>query len=111
MLPSLLVLETELPACQIAKVAEPQDIREATERELEDLRNCQKHLEKLKKYRDALLQSLTKMVPASLENLSKLERNKVYRMLRLRVTHCEGVAQKISQRRPDRNLCPSAPHG
>jgi predicted RNA-binding protein with EMAP domain len=69
-----------------AKLAELQDIREATERELEDLRNRKEHLEKLEKDRDALLESLTKMVPASLENLSGLERNKVYRMLRLRVT-------------------------
>jgi len=68
------------------KLAELQDIREATERELEDLRNRKEHLEKLEKDRDALLESLTKMVPASLENLSGLERNKVYRMLRLRVT-------------------------
>jgi hypothetical protein len=33
-----------------------------------------------------LLESLTQMVPASLENLSGLERSKVYGMLRLRVT-------------------------
>lgn len=69
-----------------AKLTELQDIREATERELEDLRNCEEHLEKLEKDRDALLESLTQMVPASLENISGLERNKVYGMLGLRVT-------------------------
>ncbi|MCA1716736.1 MAG: hypothetical protein LC781_07695, partial [Actinobacteria bacterium] len=43
-------------------------------------------LEELEKDRDALLESLAAMVPASLKTLSGLERNKVYRMLRLIVT-------------------------
>jgi hypothetical protein len=59
---------------------------EAIDRELEVLRNRKEHLEKLEKDRDALLESLAKMVPANLKSLSGLERNKVYRMLRLQVT-------------------------
>ena len=66
-----------------AKLTELQKIREATERELENLRSRKERLEELEKDRDALLESLVTMIPASLDTLSGLERNKVYRMLRL----------------------------
>jgi site-specific DNA recombinase len=69
-----------------AKLAELQEMREATERELDNLRNRKEHLEELENDRDALLESLAKMVPASLETLSGLDRNKIYRMMRLIVT-------------------------
>jgi Recombinase zinc beta ribbon domain len=68
-----------------AKLAELLEIREATERELDDFRNRKEHLERLEKDRDAVLESLSEMVPASLENLSGLERNKIYMMLHLRI--------------------------
>jgi multidrug resistance efflux pump len=66
-----------------AKLTELQKSREATERELENLRSRKERLEELEKDRDALLESLVTMIPASLDTLSGLERNKVYRMLRL----------------------------
>jgi len=66
-----------------AKLTELQEIREATERELENLRSRKERLEELEKDRDALLESLVTMIPASLDTLSGQERNKVYRMLRL----------------------------
>ncbi len=69
-----------------AKLTELQKIREATERELENLRSRNERLEELEKDRDALLESLVTMIPASLDTLSGQERNKVYRMLRLIVT-------------------------
>jgi site-specific DNA recombinase len=69
-----------------AKLANLQKTREAAERELEALRNQKEHLEELEKDRDVLLGSWTEMVPAGLDNLSGLERNKVYRMLNLLVT-------------------------
>ena len=50
------------------------------------MRNQKEHLEELEKDRDALLESWAEMVPAGLENLSGVERNKVYRMLTLLVT-------------------------
>jgi hypothetical protein len=50
------------------------------------LRNQKEQLEKLEKDRDALLESWAEMVPAGLENLSGVERNKVYRTLNLLVT-------------------------
>jgi len=40
-------------------------------------------LEELEKDRDALLESWAEIVPAGLENLSGVERNKVYRTLNL----------------------------
>jgi len=69
-----------------AKLAELQGRREAIERELEHLRNRKEHVEELEKDRDALLESLAKMIPAGLNTLSGLERNKIYRMLHLTVT-------------------------
>jgi site-specific DNA recombinase len=69
-----------------AKLADLRRTRQAAERELEAVRNQKEHLEELEKDRDVLLESWTEMVPASLENLSGLERNKVYRMLNLLVT-------------------------
>ena len=69
-----------------AKLADLRKTREAAERELEALRNQKEHLEELEKDRDVLLESWAEMVPASLESLSGLERNKIYRMLNLLVT-------------------------
>jgi len=69
-----------------AKLANLQKTQETAERELEALRNQKEHLEELEKDRDALLESWAEMVPSGLENLSGVERNKVYRMLNLLVT-------------------------
>jgi len=69
-----------------AKLAELQERREAIELELEHLRNRKEHIQELEKDRDALLESLAKMIPAGLNTLSGLERNKIYRMLHLTVT-------------------------
>ena len=69
-----------------AKLTELQESREVTERELESLRSRKEHLKEVEKDRDAVLDSLARMVPASLKTLSGQERNKVYRMLRLLVT-------------------------
>ncbi|MDQ3284826.1 MAG: hypothetical protein M3P92_03805, partial [Actinomycetota bacterium] len=69
-----------------AKLADLQKVREAAEQELENLRSRKERLEELEKDRDALLGSWAELVPASLEALSGLERNKVYRMLKLLVT-------------------------
>ncbi len=69
-----------------AKLANLLKVREAAEQELESLRDREERLEELEKDRDALLESWAELVPASLETLSGLERNKVYRMLNLLVT-------------------------
>ncbi len=69
-----------------AKLADLQKVRETAEQELENLRSRKERLEELEKDRDALLESWAELVPASLEALSGLERNKVYRMLNLLVS-------------------------
>jgi DNA repair exonuclease SbcCD ATPase subunit len=69
-----------------AKLTNLQKTQQTAERELEALRSQKKHLEELEKDRDVLLESWAEMVPAGLESLSGLERNKVYRMLNLLVT-------------------------
>ena len=46
-------------------------------------------MENLEKDRDALLQSMSEMVPGALENLDGEEKNKLYHMLRLEVTPSE----------------------
>ena len=51
-----------------------------------NLRSRKERLEELEKDRDALLASWAELVPTSLETLSGLERNKVYRMLNLLVS-------------------------
>jgi site-specific DNA recombinase len=68
------------------KLADLQKVREAAEHELENLRSRKERLEELEKDRDALLESWAELVPASLETLSGLERNKVYKMLNLLVS-------------------------
>ena len=62
--------------------------REA-ERELTALKAHQQRVENLEKDRDALLQSMSEMVPGALENLDGEEKNRLYRMLRLEVTPSE----------------------
>ena len=69
-----------------AKLANLQKTRQAAERELEALRSQKEYLEELEKDCDVLVESWAEMVPASLESLSGLERNKIYRMLNLLVT-------------------------
>src|SRR5918994_2932957 len=55
------------------------------EQELENLRSRKERLEELERDRDALLESWAELVPARLETLSALERNRVYRMRNLLV--------------------------
>ena len=69
-----------------AKLADLQKVREAVEQELENLRKREERLKELEKDRDDLLESWAELVPAGLDELSGLERNKVYRMLNLLVT-------------------------
>ena len=68
------------------KLADLGKVREAAGQELENLRRRKERLEELRKERDALLESWAELVPASLETLSGLERNKVYRMVNLLIS-------------------------
>jgi hypothetical protein len=69
-----------------AKLAELADVRETAERELEGLQDRRQRVEELKSDRDALIESMVKVVPEKIDKLSGVERNKVYRMLRLEVS-------------------------
>ena len=68
------------------KLADLGKVHEAAGQELENLRRRKERLEELRKERDALLESWAELVPASLETLSGLERNKVYRMVNLLIS-------------------------
>jgi len=72
-----------------AKLEELDNGRREAERELMALRSHQQRVENLEKDRDALLQSMSEMVPGDLENLDGEEKNKLYQMLRLEVTPSE----------------------
>jgi len=72
-----------------AKLEELDNGRREAERELMALRSHQQRVENLEKDRDALLQSMSEMVPGALENLDGEEKNKLYQMLRLEVTPSE----------------------
>ena len=69
-----------------AKLADLGKVREAAGQELENLRRRKERLEELRQERDVLLESWAELVPASLETLSGLERNKVYRMVNLLIS-------------------------
>jgi site-specific DNA recombinase len=69
-----------------AKLAELADVRETAERELEGLQDRRQRVEELESDRDALIESMVKVVPEEIDKLSGVERNKVYRMLRLEVS-------------------------
>jgi site-specific DNA recombinase len=76
-----------------AKLTQLDETRRHAERELAGLKDFQERVEKLEEDRDALLESMSQMVPEALDDLTGEERNKVYRMLRLEVTPtAEGFA-------------------
>jgi hypothetical protein len=72
-----------------AKLEELENGRREAKRELTALKAHQQRVEELEKDRDALLQSMSEMVPGALENLDGEEKNRLYRMLRLEVTPSE----------------------
>ena len=72
-----------------AKLEELEEGRKEADRELAALKNHQQHVEELEKDRDALLQSMSEMVPEALDELADEEKNRLYQMLRLKVTPSE----------------------
>jgi len=69
-----------------SKLTELDNIRRHAGRELSALQDYQERAEQLEEDRDALLEEMAETVPDGLDNLTGVERNKVYRMLRLEVT-------------------------
>jgi hypothetical protein len=75
-------------------LAELENTRKAAERELEALQSRQKVLEELEKDKDALLESYAQMTPAALDALTPDERQRIYKILRLKVyTHADGTTE------------------
>jgi len=72
-----------------AKLEELEEGRKEADRELAALKNHQQHVEELEKDRDALLQSMSQMVPDALDDLDGEEKNRLYQTLRLKVTPSE----------------------
>jgi chromosome segregation ATPase len=69
-----------------SKLSELDDMRRHAERELSALQDYQERVEQLEADRDVLLEEMAETVPDGLDRLTRVERNKVYRMLRLEVT-------------------------
>jgi site-specific DNA recombinase len=75
-------------------LAELENTRKAAERELEALQSRQKVLEELEKDKDALLESYAQMTPAALDALTPDKRQRIYKILRLKVyTHADGTTE------------------
>jgi site-specific DNA recombinase len=69
----------------VAALSELDDVRETAERELETALAREEVLERLKRDRDALMESYAGMVSETLENLAPEERHRIYKLLRLGV--------------------------
>jgi hypothetical protein len=67
------------------KLAHLAEVRDTAERELSALQDRREKILEVEADRNALLESMARMVPESLDTLLSGERNKVYRMLRLEV--------------------------
>ena len=68
------------------KLEELENGRREAERELMTLKVHQQRVKELEKYRDALLQSMSEIMPGALEDLDGEEKNRLYQMLRLAIT-------------------------
>jgi hypothetical protein len=66
------------------------------QRELEALRDRRERLEDLKRDRDALLERYANVTVEALEELSPEERNKLYKMLKLRVVVGDDGTPEVS---------------
>jgi site-specific DNA recombinase len=72
-----------------ARLEELENKCKMAKRELASLRNRQQRVGELEKDRDALLQSMSEMVPAALDDLAGEEKNRLYQMLQLEVMPSE----------------------
>jgi hypothetical protein len=72
-----------------AKLEELEEGRKEAERELMALRSYQQRGEELERDRDALLRSMSEIVPSALGDLDGEEKNRLYQMLRLEVAPSE----------------------
>jgi site-specific DNA recombinase len=78
-----------------SKLMELEDMRKTAKRELAALETHRQQVEELEKDRDALLKSMSGLVPEALNDCASEEKNRLYRILRLEVTPC-GEGYKVS---------------
>jgi DNA invertase Pin-like site-specific DNA recombinase len=67
-----------------AKLAALDATRVTAERELEAIKGRREHLEKLERYKESLLETYAALTPEALESLTPEERQKLYKMLKLK---------------------------
>ena len=77
-------------------LAELEEMRAVAERELKTLENRRKRIERLEHDKEALLASLEGAVPEALDRLPSESRNRIYRMLNLKVEALLGEPLKLS---------------
>jgi hypothetical protein len=73
-----------------------ENTRKTAQRELETLSGHRERLEELERDKNVLLESFADMVPSSPDALTAEERNRIYRMLRLKVLAGEDESIKMS---------------
>lgn len=78
------------------KLTQLAEVRGMAERELGALQDRPENMLEIEADRDALLNSMARMVPKGLDGLTGEKRNKVYRMLRLEVTPRPGGAYRVT---------------
>jgi hypothetical protein len=78
------------------KLAALEETRGLARRELEALKGKRERLEDLKRDRDAVLEAYANVTAEALEELSAEERNKLYKILKLRVVVRDDGTQEVS---------------
>jgi hypothetical protein len=76
------------------KLAALDATRATAERELESIKCRREHLEKLERDKEALLETYPALTPEAVESLTPEERQKLYKMLRLRaIVNLDGTIE------------------
>jgi hypothetical protein len=78
------------------KLTALEETRSVARRELESLKGRSERLENLKRDRDAVLEAYANVTAEALEELSPEERNKLYKILRLRIALRDDGTLEVS---------------
>jgi uncharacterized protein involved in exopolysaccharide biosynthesis len=80
------------------------------EKELEKLKQHQRHLEELERDKDTVLETYEQMAPEALDALTAEERHQFYKMLKIRVTaYANGPLEISGMLGKDANVCKAEP--
>jgi hypothetical protein len=89
-----------------AKLATLDATRVTTERELEPIKGRREYLEKLERDKEALLETYVALTPEALESLTPEERQKLYKMLKLKaVVNLDGSLEVGGMFVADLDVC------